>query len=330
MCEKNQIRARIIAGALYFSTTLAIAYELHPWLWSASGQTKYILCLSLVLFGIAFLLLFYKKSRLAYPVGLVASGLAWSVYDDLVKLIIQVIVHGDRRSFEWMKGDPEVRTSIAIMLLLTFATAFSMVQSSPARWHIRNVPIRERILPVVFLSCLIVGIVLIHAWSQPWMVGETHGVGAEIAIVHVKKHGREIHEMAVYVLRDQTYFLSFEDRSFFSLWPSCKIYRGGLSPEQYHHLMTLLDSSEIRALQTSRRSMPKDWSSETWYISVTHGRRPTQFLVYSSVDKGTPEAPRALVDWFYETENLQPITLQHNDPDSCSLFSDDTVKSWSR
>jgi hypothetical protein len=286
------------------------------------GDTATAVWISSIVFGCSSILVFFKP-RWAYVSGITASALAWPHY---VELSRYVGVLAANSQMEPAFGRSRLVIGGASILSLIFATALSLTQLWPARRPIGHSTSGRRAWPLLLASCLMVAIVAVLAMlAAPKMIVD--GVKPKVIVAHVQKRGGKVHETTVAVMRDHRYVLNQVDRGFFLFRPNCRYWRSVLPDDMFQRLKALLDSPEFTALRASRSTVPQNWNSDTWYVSVLRNSG-TQLLVFSSVDSGTSEPPTAIIEWFNETLELRPAESERGSSEPCSMFSDDTLEEW--
>ena len=185
--------------------------------------------------------------------------------------------------------------SVALLVVLTTLCALRLL---PARWTVRKTPVCQRTWPSFFFS-----LIFLAAWFassvMPYRVPllVTPGVGADLKILHVEKHGLHFHETEVAVMKDDKFGIGWTDRKLFEYQFAGRSAFGVMPHAVTLRALSLLQSPTLSSMQTRRAKALREWNAEGWYVLGTKG-----VLSFSSENRSEP--PREVVDLFDESEKL--------------------------
>ena len=306
----------LIAGAMWFrwkygflaaSLVSLLVSPMLAWLAYAQGffsfsrgQLDPLACLSAPLVLVAAMVITCTGRRSGDALALVAAALAWPHF---VKTERSYLYSANAWNL-LNSNQPEViaygKINLITLLLLILATVCALVRLLPPGWSLRSIPVRDRLWPVLAASFAVVAVWFVTS-ARPYVVPEPHhGVLAEIAILHLRKRGLHLQETKVVFFRDSKTYVSRNERKPFRYHANGMYYSVVLSPESRSRIWDFCRSAQFLNARTQRRTSPRRWNSESWYVYRNGGL----YGVFSDGDN--TRLPEELMRWFEETEKLPP------------------------
>jgi hypothetical protein len=162
------------------------------------------------------------------------------------------------------------------------------------------------------------------------LIGSTASYGNKtvlsiVSASHLVRHGDEVRESRVHLMRDHKLFVE-EITQQSSSQPICKMSRAVLPQPAFQQIKKLMESQQFRAIQTRQEGTEtKPGQDETWHIVFRDGR--TQFFSFSPPQS---RPPAGFVAWFERARRVQPSENIPLKVDSypCKLFSQEIPDAW--
>ncbi len=159
-------------------------------------------------------------------------------------------------------------------------------------------------------------------------VTASRGDRAILSIAHVSRHGTEIAETYISVMRDHKYFVQVLKQERLSPRPDCNQSVGVLPADSFRRVASLMNSPQVHGLRNSATRI-RQGEGAFWYISIPR-QSGTQFLEFSGQDSNKPDIVARLIAWFEETEKLNRDHIISVKDNRCAVFSDETADAWRR
>jgi hypothetical protein len=207
-------------------------------------------------------------------------------------------------------------TILAVSTLVA-ATAFSALRMTPRAWRIGKLCLRDRAWPgfaVTFLFVVTWYLTAVTPYQIP--ISDIHQIRFLVSVLHVQKHGLQLHETRLAFYRDGQFYLAQYDRRLFQYSFQRNLARGVLTEDWFRLLNGLANSPpDIRGSDVSSYVLPKTWNADRWFISI-QGRAGRE-LIY----KDASVVPKEVLSLFYAAQKLpQEWTKQETARDVCLGF----------
>jgi hypothetical protein len=175
--------------------------------------------------------------------------------------------------------------------------------------------------------------------NKPWntiaiilLIGATALYGSKtvpaiVSASHLVRHGGEVKEIRVHLMRDHKLYVEEITQGSPSR-RTCQMSLAVLPEPAFHRIEKLIGSPQFRAIQNrEHRAQTEPGQDEVWHIAFRDG--PTQFFTFNP-PKSRP--PANFVEWFDEARRLQPSENVPLNADSyrCTLFSQEMADAWQR
>ena len=294
------MKAKFATSGVFLCSAISIVWLL---LGVAPGYRPVTVVAALVGLALASVGLF-PKPRVGYCLGMVSGMVAlhWFVgiefrYFPALNSWIAFNLPGD---------NPYLASDIhAAILKILFAAAVlaatlcSITRLLPAKWVLRNVPLRERTWPPIAACFLLVGLWYLVSASPYRIPLIADGVQPELAMLHVEKHGAQFHETAVTAYRDGKLYVRRNDRRFFQ-YEFASLRGSGTVPDAISPRVHLLvQSSQLLDMRTPPAIALREKNAEGWYIRIN------RTVLAFTTEYGT-KPPREIVDLFHDLEAASP------------------------
>jgi hypothetical protein len=188
--------------------------------------------------------------------------------------------------------------TIVSVALVVIAISTAVLRLVPSPWKLHGLPLRDRTWPA-FAACFVFLAVWFAQSVMPYRLpgAITPGVGATLQILHVEKHGLQLHETSIGISRDGRIYVSDIQRRLLQFRFKKTGSFGLVPPSLMAEIRTILNSDEYQDVHPQQITPIRSWNADNWYLRIEHSSE----TVYTSE---TSPAPPEIVKLFSELESL--------------------------
>lgn len=317
-------RSEILAATIYLCAALAILLYLRLYFYWGSWTTHNRYEIAAVLGEVMLLvsaIRAFMACRFGDLIALIGSLLAWPYF---LRSVFYSYGFSPWLTFNMPGESRSLHAAFFIATLailgtgsLFAATAYSILRLTPRTWFIGKQPLRDRAWPGLAATVLFVVIWYLAAVT-PYQIPifDVHQIRPIVSVLHVEKHGLQLHETSLAFYRDGQFYLAQNDRRLFQYSFQTSRARGVLTEDYFRLLNGLADSPpEFQGSNVSSYVPPRTWHADRWFVSM-EGR-----TVQKPINKDTSVVPKEVLTLFYEAHKLpQEWTQQQTSRDVCLGF----------
>jgi len=328
-CSKQMIaakrRSEILAATIYLSAALFMLLYLRLYFYWIRDMWADNLQEIVPLLGAAMLLVssirVFMVRRFADVIALAGAILAWPYFR---LAAFPRYTFSPWLAFNLPGESSEIRSAflVSTLVILTTslmvaATAYSVLRLTPRTWSSGGLPLRDRAWPASVLTFLFT-VVWYFSAVTPYQIPifDIHQNLPYISMVHVEKHGLQLHETSLAIYRDGQFYLAQNERRLFQYSFRRTLATGVLTEDCFQLFHDLANSPpELNGSDVSSYVPPKTWNADRWFVFIQGkaGRKP--------IKKDVSVVPEQLLGLFQNAQKLpQERTRLETARDACLGF----------
>jgi hypothetical protein len=252
---------------LFFATTLSIPY----WGPAVTSPTRFFLC-----FCSCFLLAFAAgtlpfSQQVAHGSALAAGCLAmlWLYWREFMPPQFEnawILLNVSDREAGPIQVHVLALAAILTVALLVFCIVVSSLRLLPVNWHVRGSSLRHWNWPALLVSLAVLGVWFGKSVTPYRIPGAATRIWPMLEILHIEKHGLQLHETCIHVERDGVFYAVHNDRRLLQ-YKFVETTASGMVPEavmqQAAKFVKSMGPPQVQAADI--RSL-HSWNAEGWYI----------------------------------------------------------------
>ncbi len=303
---------------LYICTAVAIGCCLHFVYREIFDLPMSLFDLRYELAALLGILLFVSASlaslfaqRLAYLLGLTVSLLAWPFF---------LLAEFSRYDFwnSWvalnMPGTHDDRTRLAgkltivVFIFLIFATSYSLLRLLPERWRLGQLAVRNRVWPLAGFTVAVVVVWFLSAVTPyRFPMYHRHQIGyPKLFLLHVEKHGLQLQETTLSILRDGRCYIRQQSRRLFQYSFRSELIPCYVPENVVRSARAIIDWGKSRGKAYPPYTPLRSWKSDKWFVYLDDPDRADIFNAEIS------EVPKEFLSWFDEAPKWSKESTWHD------------------
>jgi len=324
-------RSEILAATIYLSAALFMLLYLRLYFYWIRDSWAENLHEIVPLLGAAMLLVssirLFVARRFADLLALAGAILAWPYFR--LAAFPPRYAPSPWLTFNLPGESSEVRSAFLISTFVILATssmvaatAYSVLRLTPRTWSSGDLPLCDRAWPgfvVTFLFMVAWYLSAVTPYQIPIL--DIHQNLPYISMVHVEKHGLQLHETSLAFYRDGQFYLAQNERSLFQYSFRRTLATGVLTEDCFRLFNDLANSPPgLNGSDVSSYVPPKTWNADRWFVSIQGraGRKP--------INKDVSVVPEQLLGLFQSAQKLpQEGVQQETARDVCLGFCYDAT-----